>query len=70
MSLKDLWRLDWRAGSRHVVVLVDVVKDVRKRGTVALTYIIVGLRLEWGGFGYALVVRLFQHCPEIGRVRE
>lgn len=37
MSLKDLWRLDWRAGSRHVVVLVDVVKDVRKRGTVALT---------------------------------
>lgn len=37
MSLKDLWRLDWRAGSRQVVVLVVVVKDVRKRGTVALT---------------------------------
>lgn len=44
MSLKDLWRLDWMAGSRQVkavvvVVLVDVVKEVRKRGTVALTLI-------------------------------
>lgn len=42
MPLKDFWRLDWSAGSRQVkavvvVVLVDVVKDVRKRGTVALT---------------------------------
>ena len=27
-----------------------------------LTGIIVGLRLEWGGFGYALVVRLFRCC--------
>lgn len=36
----------------------------------ALTGIIVGLRLEWGGFGYALAVRLFQRCPEVKRVRE
>lgn len=35
-----------------------------------LTGIIVGLRLEWGGFGYALVVRLFRRCPEVKLVRE
>ena len=35
-----------------------------------LTGIIVGLRLEWGGFGYALVVRLFRRCLEVKRVRE
>lgn len=34
-----------------------------------LTWIIVGLRLEWGGFGYALAVRLFQRRPEVRRVR-
>lgn len=41
-------------------------------GVVALTLtgIIVGLWLEWGGFGYALVVRLFQYRPEVRRVRE
>lgn len=42
MSLKDLWGLDWRAvGSRHVVVLVGVVKDVLKRDTVALTLTLI-----------------------------
>ena len=35
-----------------------------------LTWIIVGLRLEWGGFGYALAVRLFQRLPDVKRVRE
>lgn len=37
---------------------------------VALTGIIVGLRLEWGGFGYALAVRQFRRCPEVRRVRK
>ena len=31
-----------------------------------LTWIIVGLWLKWGGFGY----RLFQRRPEVKRVRE
>lgn len=35
-----------------------------------LTGIIVGLRLEWGGFGYALAVRQFRRCPEVRRVRK
>ena len=35
-----------------------------------LTGIIVGLRLEWGGFGYVLAVRLFQRCLEVRLVRE
>ena len=39
-------------------------------GTAALTWIIVGLWLEWGGFGYALVVRLFRRCLVERRVRE
>lgn len=39
-------------------------------GAVTLTGIIVGLRLEWGGFGYALVVRLFRRCLVERRVRE
>lgn len=34
-------------------------------GALTLTGIIVGLRLEWGGFGYALVVRQFRRCPEV-----
>ena len=29
-----------------------------------------GLRLEWGGFGYALAVRLFRRCLVVKRVRE
>lgn len=52
MSLKDLWRLDWMAGSRQVkavvvVVLVVVVKEVRKRGTVALTLTLIFLSGSW-----------------------
>lgn len=39
-------------------------------GALTLTEIIVGLRLEWGGFGYALAVRLFRRRPEVKRVRE
>ena len=41
-------------------------------GEAALTLpgIIVGLWLEWGGFGYALVVRLFRRCLVVRRVRE
>lgn len=39
-------------------------------GALALTGIIVGMRLEWGVFGYALAVRLFRRCPEVKRVRE
>ena len=31
-----------------------------------LTRIIVGLWLECGGFGYALVVRLFRRCWWLG----
>ena len=37
---------------------------------VTLTGIIVGLRLEWDGFGYALAVRLFRRCLEVRLVRE
>lgn len=35
-----------------------------------LTEIVVGLWLEWGGFGYALAVRLFRRCLVVRRVRE
>lgn len=34
-----------------------------------LTEIIVGLWLEWGGFGYSLAVRLFRRCLVVRRVR-
>ena len=39
-------------------------------GALTLTGIIVGLRLEWGGFGYALAVRLFRRCLVERCVRE
>lgn len=37
-------------------------------GALTLTWIIVELRLERGGFGYALAVRLFRRCPVVRRV--
>lgn len=40
------------------------------REALTLTGIIVGLRLEWGGFGYALAVRLFRRCLEVRLVRK
>ena len=39
-------------------------------GALTLTEIVVGMWLEWGGFGYALAVRLFQRRLEVRRVRE
>ena len=49
-----------------------LLEEVVEVGGAALTLtgIIVGLWLEWGGFGYALAVRLFRSCLEVRRVRE